>query len=168
MKKLPVALLVLLLTCSLLTGCGVKEKIEQKVGEKIVEKVVEKAVGDENTKIDIDGEKITVKGKEGESFTLGGTEWPDIDYVPEFEKGQIISAANDGEGNVMIILEKVDRKDFEDYMESIKKDFPEETNEIQAEEYLLFEGQNAKGEMVAIQYFINDNSLTIIGNRESD
>ena len=33
---------LILLACSLLAGCGVKEKIEQKVGEKIVEKVVEK------------------------------------------------------------------------------------------------------------------------------
>ena len=46
---------------------------------------------------------------------------PDIDYIPEFKKSQIISAANDGEGNVMIILEKVDRKDFEDYREGIKR-----------------------------------------------
>lgn len=168
MKKIPIAFLVILLACSLLTGCGVKEKIEQKVGEKIVEKVVEKAVGDENTKVDIDGGKITVKGKEGESITLGGTEWPDIDYIPEFKKGKIISAANDGEGNVMIILEKVDQKDFENYLESIKKDFPEETNEMQMEEYLLFEGKNAAGEKAVIQYFIGDKSLTIIGNRESE
>jgi hypothetical protein len=168
MKKLSVALLVILLVCSLLTGCGVKEKIEQKAGEKIVEEVVEKVAGDENTEVDINGGKITVKGKEGESFSLGGTEWPDIDYIPEFKKGQIISAANDGEDSVMIILEKVDRNDFEDYVEDIKNDFPEEINEIQVEEYLLFEGKNVKGEMVAIQYYINDNSLTIIGNRESE
>lgn len=167
MKKLAVLLLVILLACSLLPGCGVKEKIEQKVGEKIVEKVVEKAVGDENTKVDIDGGKITVKGKDGESFTIGGTEWPDIDYIPEFKKGQIISATNDGQGNAMIILEEVDRKSYEDYLENIKNDFPEEANEMQVEEYLLYEGKNAKGEMVAVQYFIKDNSLTIIANRES-
>jgi len=167
MKKLPVALLVILLFCSLLAGCGVKENIEQKLSEKIVEKVVEKAVGDENTKVDIDGEKITVKGKEGESFTIGGTEWPDIDYIPEFKKGQIISATNDGQGNAMIIIEDVDQKSYEDYLENIKNDFPEEANEIQLEEYLLYEGKNAKGEMVAVQYFIEDSSLTIIGNRES-
>lgn len=168
MKKKPVVLLVILLVCFLLTGCGVKEKIEQKVGEKLVEKVVEKAVGDENTKVDIDGEKITVKGKDGESFTIGSSEWPDIDYIPEFKKGKIISTTNDGEGNAMIILEKVDQKDFEDYVESIKKDFPEETNEMQVEEYLLFEGKNAESQMVVIQYFVEDNSLTIIGNRESE
>ncbi len=60
------------------------------------------------------------------------------------------------------------RVNFEDYVEGLKNDFPEEINEIQVEEYLLFEGKNVKGEMVAIQYYINDNSLTIIGNRESE
>lgn len=163
MTKLSFVLLALLLACSLLTGCGVKDKIEQKVGETIIEKVA----GDENMEVDIDGEKITVKGKEGESFSFGA-EWPDIDFIPEFKKGQIISATNDGEGNVMIILEEVDQKDFEDYLEDIKKDFTEETNEMQLEEYLLFEGKNAEGEKVVIQYFLNDNSLTIIGNRESE
>lgn len=168
MKKLSVVLLLILLTCSLLTGCGVKEKIEQKVGEKIVEKVVEKAVGDENTKVDIDGGKITVKGKEGESVTFGAGEWPDIDYIPEFKKGEIISAAKDGDGNVMIIMEKVDRKDFEDYKEIIKKDFPEAANEMEVDEYVFYEGRNSKGEFVSIQYYINDKSFTIIAKRKID
>lgn len=168
MKKLPFTLLVVLMACFLLTGCGVKEKIEQKVGEKIMEEVVEKAVGDENTKVDIDGEKITVQGKDGEKITLGGSEWPDITYLPEFKKGNIISATSDGQGNAMIILEKVEQKDYEEYVERIKNDFPEEAKEMQVEEYLLYEGKNAEGQMVAIQYFINDNSLTIIGNSESE
>lgn len=168
MKKLLVALLVILLACSLLAGCGVKGKIEQKVGEKIAEKVVEKAISDENTKVDIDGDKITIKGKDGESLSLGLSEWPDIDYLPEFKKGNIISAAKDAEGNVMIIMEKVDRKDFEDYVGVIKEDFTEETSEIQAEEYLVFEGKNAKGQRAAVQYYINDNSLTIIGKKKSE
>jgi hypothetical protein len=167
MKKILVSLLVILLVCSLLAGCGAKEKIEQKVGEKIVEKAVEKAVGG-NADVDIDGGKVTVTDKEGKSLTIGGTEWPNIDYIPEFKKGQIISATNDGEGNVMIIFQEVDRKDFEDYVESIKKGFPEETNEMQLEKYLLFEGKNSKGEKAMIQYFISDKSLTIIGNRKSD
>mgnify|MGYP001472069987 CR=1 FL=1 len=51
----------------------------------------------------------------------------------------------------MIILEEVNQKDFEDYMESIKKDFSEETNEMQIEEYIFFECKNSKGEKVAIQ-----------------
>jgi len=45
-----------------------------------------------NTDIDIDGDKITVKDKEGGTLTLGSGEWPDIDYIPEFKQGQIVSA----------------------------------------------------------------------------
>lgn len=168
MKRLAVALLAVLLVF-LLAGCGAKEKIEQKVTEKVVEKVVEKAVSDGNTKVDIDIDegKITVKGKEGETISIGSGKWPDIDYLPEFKQGQIISATNDGQGNV-IIIEQVDQKDYEDYVEICKKNFPQETNELQLDEYLLFEGKNDKGELVAVQYFKEDNTLSIIGKRESE
>jgi hypothetical protein len=166
-KKTVVVLMVTLLSF-LVTGCGIKEKIEQKAAEKIAETIVEQALSDGNTKVDIDGDTFTVKGEDGASFTLGGTQWPDIDYLPEFKKGQIISASNDGEGNVMIIVEDVDQQDYNDYLEKIKNEFTEETNEMQVEEYLLYEGKNAAGELVAVQYFKEDNSLTIIGNRDSE
>lgn len=167
MKKTVVVLMVTLLSF-LVTGCGIKEKIEQKAAEKIAETIVEQALSDGNTKVDIDGDTFTVKGEDGASFTLGGTQWPDIDYLPEFKKGEIISSTNDGAGNVMIIIEEVEQQDYQDYVAKIKKDFTEENNEMQVEEYLLFEGKNAAGELVLVQYFIGDNSLTIIGNRDSE
>jgi hypothetical protein len=68
----------------------------------------------------------------------------------------------------MIIIEEVEQQDYQDYVAKIKKDFTEENNEMQVEEYLLFEGKNAAGELVLVQYFIGDNSLTIIGNRDSE
>lgn len=167
MKKAGIVLVVTLLSF-LVTGCGIKEKIEQKAAEKITEKVMEQALSDGDTKVDIDGDTFTVKGENGASFTLGGTQWPDIEYLPEFKKGQIISSTNDGEGNVMIIIEDVEQQDYQDYLEKIKKDFTEETNEMQVEEYLLFEGKNAAGAVVLVQYFKSDNSLSIIGNRKSE
>ena len=168
MKRLFVALLMILLICSLLAGCGTKEKIEQKVGEKIAEEAVEKALGDKNTDIDIDGDKITVKDKEGGTLTFGGGEWPDIDFIPEFKQGKIISATHDSKGKAMIIMEEVDRKSFEDYRENIKKLFPEEPYEMHADDSLFYEGKNTKGERVSVQYFINDNSLIISSKRESE
>lgn len=165
MKKIAVALLLILLACLLLAGCGIKSKIEQKIGEKIVEKVVEGALSSNDAKVDIDGGKITVKGKDGESVIFGGGEWPDVDYLPEFKKGQILTSTNDSEGNVMIVFEKVEQKDFEDYLKSIKKAFPEETYDVQSEEYLLFEGKNSKGQKAILQYFTGDKSLTIIGKK---
>ncbi|HHX77393.1 MAG TPA: hypothetical protein GX697_03485, partial [Firmicutes bacterium] len=108
MKKLLVPVFLIFLFSLLIAGCRAKEDIGQKIGEKIVEGIV----GNENVDIDIDDDKITVKGKDGETLTLGGIEWPDIDYIPEFKKGEIISASNDGQGNVMILFEKVAQADF--------------------------------------------------------
>ncbi|MGI6607352.1 MAG: hypothetical protein ACOX2X_10100, partial [Peptococcia bacterium] len=66
MKKTVVVLMVTLLSF-LVTGCGIKEKIEQKAAEKIAETIVEQALSDGNTKVDIDGDTFTVKGEDGAS-----------------------------------------------------------------------------------------------------
>lgn len=166
MKKILIMLLVIALVFTL-TGCGVKENIEKKVGEKITETIIEKAVGDENTKVDIDGETITIKGTDGGEVTLGGTKWPEVDYLPEFKAGDIISAAKDGDGNVMIILEKVEKKDYDNYLETVQKDFTEDVAQMETEEFTLFEGRNGKGNVVALQYFHQDKTFTIIGKKEN-
>ena len=166
MKKILIMLLVIALVFTL-TGCGVKDNIEKKVGEKITETIIEKAVGDENTKVDIDGETITIKGADGGEVSLGGTKWPEVDYLPEFKAGDIISAAKDGDGNVMIILEKVEKKDYENYVKAIQKDFTEDVAQMETEEFTLFEGRNGKGNVVALQYFHQDKTFTIIGKKEN-
>lgn len=97
---------------------------------------------------------------------IGGAEWPDIDYIPEFKKGRIISAAYDS-NSAIITIEEVDQKSYDDYLEDIKKSFTDETYNMQTEDFLAFEGMNDKGEKVALQYYINDKTLTIVGNRES-
>ncbi len=163
MKK-PAIVLLIILVALLGAGCGVKENIGKKVGEKIIEEIV----SDDDVDIDIDGDNITIEGKDGEKLNFGGFEWPDISYIPEFEKGQIISSSNDGQGNVMILFENVDQKDYEDYLEELKRDFPEEPNEMQVDEYFLYEGKNAEGDLVAAQYFREDNTFTIIGKRKGE
>ncbi|MDD4680003.1 MAG: hypothetical protein PHP79_03810 [Clostridia bacterium] len=165
-KKILVLSLIIGLVFSL-AACGAKEKIEEKVGEKITETIIEKAVGDENTQVDIDGDTIKIKDTDGGEVSLGGTEWSEIDYLPEFKGGNMISAANDSEGKVMIILEKVEENDYKNYVEDINKDFTENVKQIDTDEYSLFEGKNGKGYRVAVQYFHGDKSLTIIGNNES-
>ena len=167
MKKILILSLIIALVFTL-AGCGgVKQNIEKKVGEKITETIIEKAVGDENTQVDIDGDTITIKGADGGEVSLGGTEWPAVDGLPEFKGGNIISAAKDGEGNVMILLEKVDENDYRNYVEDINKDFTEDVVQMEADEYFLFEAKNSKGYKAVVQYFREDKSLTIIGNKES-
>lgn len=165
MRKITLALLILLSVSTLVAGCGVKQKIQQKIGESIVEKVVEDALSDENAKVDIDGGKITIEGKDGESFSFGAGKWPDVDYIPEFKKGKIISTSKDEKDSIAVIFEEVAKKDIEDYVKNIKKDFTEETYEVNSDDSIVFNGKNYEGARVHIQYFINDKSLTIIGSR---
>ncbi len=166
MKKILILSLIVLLVFTL-AGCGVKDNIEKKVGEQITETIIEKAVGDENTQIDIDGETITVKGADGGEVSLGGTEWPEVDGLPELKGGKIISAAKDGDGNVMIILEEVEENDYKSYLVGISRDFTEDVTQMEADEYILFQAGNGKGYVVMLQYFLEDKSLTITGNNES-
>ena len=63
MKKSLSWLLALVLLFSF-TGCGAKQKLEEKVNEKVFE-----AVG--GGKIDIDGDKFTIKGYNGKTVTFG-------------------------------------------------------------------------------------------------
>ena len=57
MKKILILLLIPILIL-FLSGCGVKKKIENKIGDAIGEKIIEGATGQ---KIDIQGDKVTVK-----------------------------------------------------------------------------------------------------------
>lgn len=166
MKKILTLSLIIVLVFTL-AGCGVKGNIEKKVGEKITETIIEKAVGDENTQIDIDGETITITSEDGGEVSLGGNEWPEIDGLPEFKGGKIISAAKDGDGNVMIILEEVEENDYKSYLVGISRDFTEDVTQMEVDEYILFQAGNGKGYVVMLQYFLEDKSLTIIGNNES-
>ena len=67
----------------------------------------------------------------------------------------------------MIIMEDVEENDFKSYLEEISKDFTEDVMQMEADEYILFEAKNSKGYKAAVQYFREDKSLMIIGNKES-
>ena len=91
MKKVLVVFLVLVIILSM-SGCSVKKKIENKIGEAIGEKIIEGATGQN---VDVQGDKVTIKGEDGSKLTLGGGEWPKNDLIkniPEFKGGKIESA----------------------------------------------------------------------------
>jgi len=161
-KKLSIFFLILILVLSL-AGCGVKEKIENKVGEKIAEKVLESASGDKNTKVDISDGKVTIKDKEsGTEATFGGTEWPKEIPIPVFKGGKVSSVVHDGKESSMIMLEEVEKKDFENYCQEIKKDFTEDVFEMTSGEALSFAAENSKGFVVQLTYDSSAKVLTII------
>ncbi|NLT94921.1 MAG: hypothetical protein GXW85_05200 [Clostridia bacterium] len=165
MKKALVLVLVTMLFFSL-TGCGVKDKIEQKVTEKVVEKVVESALSDENTKVDNSEGKITVKGKDGEALVIGETKWPDdIDIIPQFKEGKVVSVIRDNKNNAVIGLEEVAKDDFEDYLADIKGDFTENVVEMNLESVYSYSGQNSQGNFVQLTYDNNSKMLTIAASK---
>ena len=162
MKKVLVLALVILMTFSL-AGCGVKDKIEQKVTEKVVEKVIESAAGDENTEVDLSEGKITFKGEDGGTVVFGGTQWPDdIDIIPEFTEGNVVSVIKDNESNAMIALDEVAQEDFEDYLADLKGVFTENVMEMNVDNVFAFSGQDSKGNFIQITYDFNGESVTIL------
>lgn len=153
MKRVLIVLFALMI-CLQLFGCGAKEKAE----EKLAEKILESAGGG---KVDIDGEKVTFKGDDGQEVTVGGSEWPTsalAKNIPEFKGADSISVV-DSEESVFISLESVKKKDFDEYLEKIKKDFTKESFEANSDGYYSYGGNNDKGISVMMQY--SDETLAI-------
>jgi predicted small lipoprotein YifL len=167
MKKTVVALIVVLLSWGL-TACGIKEQLEQKAAEKLTETLVEQALGTEDAEIDLDGDSFTIKGKDGEVFTLGVNEWPaEFDFVPKFTKGEIINTAQTPTASV-IHFEQVELEDYQEYLEKIKKDFTVESSETSSDEFLFYLGKNEKGEQVVLSYYPETKNMSITAGKTAE
>jgi len=154
-KLIWVLLFVSILT---LVGCGTKEKLEKKTSEALAEKVIGDAI---NGKIDIDGDKVTIKGEDGQEVTFGSTEWPSTDLVkniPKFEDGTIASVM-DLKDSVWINIEQVKKENFEKYLNKIKNEYTEEAYEINADGNLTYSAGNNDG--IVVQVYYVDEVLTI-------
>lgn len=139
-----------------LAGCGVKEKVAKAAGEKIVEK----ALGD---KVDIDGDEVTIKGDNGEEATIGGGQWPDSELtrkLPEFKKGNIVSSLKT-EDTVTITMEKVKAEDLSSYLEEIKKAYPKDSNESEADGLIMYSGSGEDNISASIYFAEGDGTLII-------
>jgi hypothetical protein len=156
-------ILAYLLVCSCLLasilplgGCGIKKKAEKA----ITEKIVEKALGDN---VDIDGDTVTIKGEDGEEFSIGGGEWPDSDLakkIPKFTKGTIVTSATEG-NSIMVFLEKVEAGDFDDYLEEIKKTYSQDVYESRTDEMVTFGGNDGNQTTVALNFVIKEGAMGI-------
>jgi hypothetical protein len=159
MKRILAYLLVcscLLVAILPLGGCGIKKKAEQA----ITEKIVEKALGD---KVDIDGDKVTVKGEDGEELTIGGGKWPDSDLakkIPEFKKGKVVTSATEG-NSLMVFMEEVEAGDFEAYLEKIKKTYSQDVYESRSDEMITFGGNDGDKTTVALNFVIKEGTMGI-------
>lgn len=161
MKKLIVSLIALLMLVSL-AGCGTKEKAEEKAAAAITEKAIENATGGN---VDIDDDKMTITGENGESLTVGSSEWPTSELaktIPEFKAGEITSVMESSDG-VWITLESVKKEDAAAYLETIKETFAQESFEMNAEDSVTYGAKNADGVSITFQY--SDETLALYVGR---
>jgi hypothetical protein len=149
MKKLLVVLLVLLLVLSF-AGCGAKEKAEEKAGEALAEKILENAGVD----ADLDGDKVVIKGEDGQELTIGAGEWPSSDLaksIPEFKGGKVVSVM-EADDSLFIMIEVISEDDFTAYLDEIKKIFTEEAFKMNTDTGMIYAAGNDKGIGVTLTY----------------
>lgn len=145
MKKFLIGLLILLMALSMV-GCGAKEKAAEKAAEKILQGA--------GVDADIDGDKVVIKGEDGQELTIGAGEWPSSDLaksVPEFKGGKIVSVmeAND---SLFIMIEETSEEDFMAYLEETKEVFTEETFEMDTGTGMMYAATNSEGLGVTLTY----------------
>lgn len=145
MKKFLIVMLILLLALSL-AACGAKEKAAEKAAEKILENA--------GVEANIDGDKVVVKGEDGEELTIGEGEWPSSDLaksIPEFKDGKIVSVmeAND---SLFIMIEEISEEDFTAYLDEIKDVFTEEAYEMSTGTGMMYAAENDKGIGITLTY----------------
>ena len=155
MKKILICLLTFALLFSL-AGCGAKEKL----GGKVAEKIFEEAGGGN---LDIDGEKITIKGDSGETVTFGDSKWPTSELasiIPEFKDGTVNGVLESAD-SIVITLESVKEEDVSLYWETIKKDFPKDVYEMIATDFITISGSNDAGINISLVYMSEVLTITV-------
>lgn len=149
MKKVLIGLLVFALALSL-TGCGAKKKLEEKAGEALAEKILKDAGVD----ADIDGDKVVIRGEDGQELTIGSGEWPTSDLaksIPEFKDGKIASVM-EADDSLFIMIEEISDEEFTAYLEEIKEDFTESTYEMSTGTGMMYSAANSEGIGVLLTY----------------
>ena len=162
LKKFIVVLLSTLIMLSL-TSCGVRQSLDEKIAEKVTEGVIEKATGGE-ANIDVDKGQLTIKGENGEKVTLSDSKWPEGEVaklIPEFKKGNIVSAINSDKACV-IMIEQIEAKDFKQYVEQLKaRGFTNDVAEYTSDSGQSYNAHLNENTMIVVLYDPENKALTI-------
>ena len=145
MKKFLITLLAFLLILSM-AGCSAKEKAAEKVTEEILE--------DAGVDADIDGDKVVIKGEDGQELTIGEGEWPSSDLaknIPEFKGGTIVSVMESND-SLFIMIEDISDEDFTAYLGEIKETFTGENYEMNTDTSMIYTAVNDSNISVMLTY----------------
>lgn len=160
MNKILVCLLAFVLLFSF-TGCGAKGKLEEKISEKVFE-------GAGGGDLDIDGDKITIRGDNGETVTFGDNKWPASELasiIPEFKDGTI-NGVMESADSVAITLESVKEEDVLLYWETIKKNLPKDVYEMIATDFITVSGYDGEGINVSLVYMSEVLTITVTARQQ--
>lgn len=159
MKKFFCILLICVLTLSF-TGCSAEEKAAEKVAEEILE--------EGGIDADIDGDKMTLEGSDGQKVVIGSGEWPDSELgklIPAFTKGSIESVVETAD-SLMLTIYEVEQEDASAYIEENKPEFPLDNTEMSAEGMISWGGVNDAGFRLALTHQDDCLSITLMKEKE--
>ncbi len=145
MKKILIGLLAFMLAFSF-AGCGAKERAAEELAEKILQGA--------GVDADIGGEKVVIKGGDGQELTIGSSEWPSSDLaksIPEFKGGKVVSMM-EAEDSLFLMIEEISDQDFTAYLKKIKETFTKETYEMNTDTGMMYSGGNGEGTVVMLTY----------------
>jgi len=124
-RKSAYALTGVMAVCLLVAlGCAKKEPPEQ-MAEKMIERAIRQSAG-ADAEIDFRGDKILIKGEQGENeMSFGETKWPkDLpNDVPEFKLAKVKGVnrfEREGKKGWNIVLEEIRDKAFQKYVEQLE------------------------------------------------
>jgi hypothetical protein len=140
-----------------LAGC--KKNVEEEASESIAESFIENP---EIADMDIGG-TVVVKNEDGSEVSYGSTQWPTSDLVKDVPvcKSGLITGTVDSEEYSTIYMEEVKEKDALEYLEELRKKFPQNSYEVNADDIISYGGENSNGIAVVIYYDISSESISI-------
>lgn len=163
MSKKLIAILLMVFLMAALGGCGAKEKMNEKIAESVSEGIINKAI-DGEAKVDLDGDKVTITGKDGQEYSFGEAKWPAsgvAQQIPQLNKGVVVSTMN-SEQYCMIMLEEVAQQDFNQYLEEIRaQGFTTDSYELTSDAVYSYGAKKDENTMITLMYDAEKKSVTI-------
>ncbi|AGA67765.1 hypothetical protein Desdi_0211 [Desulfitobacterium dichloroeliminans LMG P-21439] len=160
MKKTLIFCFALFLVFTL-TGC---KSPSEAAAEKVSEKILEGATGG---KVDLDGEKATIKTEDGSVVSFGGNEWPSDKLGEDIPKlnGKVTYVAN-SDAMCMIIIEGVKAGEFEKYVEKVKDaGFNQNEMNYSDNSTKTYMASNAKDIAFQLTYMVDTEEVSITAGK---